>query len=331
MDQPRRKFNKILLDECLLRDGATLIGEYESLTKRTNIRFVCKCGLEGNKRFIAIADQAGAYCKKDSLLIAKEKERKTNMEKYGVESPFKSDIIKNKIKQVNIQRYGSEYPLQNKDIYNKVKETNLQRYGVENPTMNKEIYQRVKETTMKHYGVECSLKSNIIIEKGKQTNLQKYGDEFACKTNIVKLRSIATCKEKYGVEYYMQNLEVQEKFQAKCKKFKDYTMPSGTIRKVQGYEPFALDILLKEYTEEQILTDRKEVGRIPYKHGEKQRYYFPDIKIPHMNKIIEVKSPWTITLERDTIDLKANAAKEHGYDYEIWVITKKGVCQEIIK
>jgi len=39
-------------------------------------------------------------------------------------------------------------------------------------------------------------------------------------------------------------------------------MPSGDIRKVQGYEPFALDILVKKYKEDDIKTDRKDIPRI---------------------------------------------------------------------
>jgi len=101
-------------------------------------------------------------------------------------------------------------------------------------------------------------------------------------------------------------------------------MPSGIIRKVQGYEPFALDELIKQYTEEQIKTDRKDVPRVEYILENKKHYYFPDIFIPHENKIIEVKSTWTIKLHEKKIKFKCNSCIANGYKYEIWEYNKKG-------
>jgi hypothetical protein len=102
-------------------------------------------------------------------------------------------------------------------------------------------------------------------------------------------------------------------------------MPSGDIRRVQGYEPFALDDLIKIYSEEQIVTDRKQIPRIQYTLNDKSRYYFPDIYIPHENKIIEVKSTYTVNFMVEMIDKKAEATKNKGYTYEIWVYNEKGV------
>jgi hypothetical protein len=101
-------------------------------------------------------------------------------------------------------------------------------------------------------------------------------------------------------------------------------MPSGEIRHVQGYEPFAIDNLLKSYTEEQIKTNRKDIPRIDYQHNNKTRYYFPDIYIPHINKIIEVKSQWTYKYKTDIIKIKGDACIESGYNYEVWIFNTKG-------
>jgi hypothetical protein len=101
-------------------------------------------------------------------------------------------------------------------------------------------------------------------------------------------------------------------------------MPSGEVRRVQGYEPFALDDLLKVYTEEQIITQRKRIPRISYSIDSKKCYYFPDIYIPHENKIIEVKSTWTININPDVIDYKGKATEAAGYIYELWCFNAKG-------
>jgi hypothetical protein len=101
-------------------------------------------------------------------------------------------------------------------------------------------------------------------------------------------------------------------------------MPSGIVRKVQGYEPFALMDLLKQYTEDDIYTDRKTVPRISYQINEMSKYYFPDIYIKSQNKIIEVKSTWTYKCKYDNIQAKAEATRHAGYDYEIWIYDQKG-------
>jgi hypothetical protein len=101
-------------------------------------------------------------------------------------------------------------------------------------------------------------------------------------------------------------------------------MPSGEVRKVQGYEHFALDELTKTNTEDDIITDRKDIPKIGYKINEKQKYYFPDIYIPSENKIIEVKSTWTYKCKQDNIQEKANATNLAGYNYEIWIYDDKG-------
>jgi hypothetical protein len=122
----------------------------------------------------------------------------------------------------------------------------------------------------------------------------------------------------------MQNSEVQEKAQKNAFMFKIYKMPSGTERLVQGYEPFALNDLLKIYTEDQLKTDRKDVPRIQYEVNGKKLYHFPDIFIPHENKLVEVKSTWTYSCKTDNIQLKKKACEEQGYDYEIWCFDGKG-------
>ncbi len=120
-----------------------------------------------------------------------------------------------------------------------------------------------------------------------------------------------------------------EKNQNSARRFKEITLPSGDIRKVQGYEPFAIKELLNSYNENEIITQRKNIPRIKYIHNEKQKYYFPDIYLPSENKIIEVKSTWTIKYNKDIIKLKEKATKESGYNYEIWCFDCNGNKQII--
>ena len=58
----KRNFDKPLLNACLLRDGATLVGEYETLNRDIQITFKCKCGCIYRKTFRS-CNSYGCYCK----------------------------------------------------------------------------------------------------------------------------------------------------------------------------------------------------------------------------------------------------------------------------
>jgi hypothetical protein len=106
---------------------------------------------------------------------------------------------------------------------------------------------------------------------------------------------------------------------------KDYVFPSGKIVKVQGYEPQALDVLLKIYSEEDLILGaaniREKIGVIMYiDNNGNQHRYFPDIYISSINKIIEVKSEWTYKIQKDVNELKKNACIEAGLDFAFMII-----------
>ena len=59
--------------------------------------------------------------------------------------------------------------------------------------------------------------------------------------------------------------------------------------------------------------------------------YFPDIYIKSENKIIEIKSEWTMQLKRGYIVEKAEATVKQGFTYEFWVYdTKKIKVNEVL-
>lgn len=138
--------------------------------------------------------------------------------------------------------------------------------------------------------------------------------------------------KKYGVEHPHQNEEIMEKSSKNAYKIKVFKFISGKEIKCQGYEPIALDEISKLEEEHNIITGPINVPTIWYNDttGKKHRHYV-DIYIPSKNKCIEVKSTWTIKQTKSNIFLKQNAAKELGYEYEIWVYDKKGNNVEIYK
>ena len=102
-------------------------------------------------------------------------------------------------------------------------------------------------------------------------------------------------------------------------------MPSGKQIKYQGYENFALNEIINNIDENDIITGCKNVPKITYNdENGKLHYHFVDIFIKSQNKCIEVKSTWTLNNKKSNVFLKQKYAKESGYDYEIWVYNSKG-------
>lgn len=125
MTEPKikRKFDKALLDECLIRDEATLVGTYEELKCSTIIVFNCKCGNEYKKKFWICENTSGLFCKSCTKINTDKKRENTNLELFGVKNPMFSDELKKKQEEAIIQSLGVKNPSQSNIIKEKKKAT----------------------------------------------------------------------------------------------------------------------------------------------------------------------------------------------------------------
>lgn len=80
----------------------------------------------------------------------------------------------------------------------------------------------------------------------------------------------------------------------------------------------------ENYEEEDILNERGKVPRIQYLFDGKVRFYTCDIYIPKKKLIIEVKSSYTFTLNKEKIIVQAKECMAKGYNYELRIYTQKG-------
>jgi hypothetical protein len=107
-------------------------------------------------------------------------------------------------------------------------------------------------------------------------------------------------------------------------KYYEYELPSGKIVKIQGYEPAALNELLKQYTEDDIMIGvkeiNKEIGRIKYIQDDIEHSYYPDFYIKSTNTIIEVKSTWTYEKWKEKNELKKQACIDKGLNFKFMFI-----------
>lgn len=107
----------------------------------------------------------------------------------------------------------------------------------------------------------------------------------------------------------MRNHYKDDNFYKKCMsgsgRNKHYTLPSGKIINLRGYEPNFLDFVFKYniLKEGDIIISPE---RIKYVYNGKEHFYYPDFYIPKLNLIVETKSSWI--LRKQGID--KNIAKE---------------------
>jgi hypothetical protein len=286
--------------------------------------------------------------------IINEKVKQTCLEKYGYNNPSQNEDVKQKIKDTCEKVYGG-HPLTNKDVQDKRKKNCLAKYGCENHQQNADVRLKTEATCLKKYGQKCSFESPELMaigkqtvllrygceyatqaesvkEKTKQTNLKKYGKAHPLQCDTVKEKSRQTSMARYGVEYPMQCADVSEKSLHKAHKYKLFTFPSGNEIYTQGYEHFALRDLLDTHniSEEDIVTNRKDVPKLWYSDtNNKKHRHFVDIYIPSQNKCIEIKSSWTVNIEKSHVFQKQVAAKKEGFLYEIWVYSSAGKLETI--
>jgi hypothetical protein len=170
---------------------------------------------------------------------------------------------------------------------------------------------------------------NNAVDNCKNTMLRRYGVSNYSLTANFKEQIITSSLIRYGVEHPMQSIEVYNRSKKGRYKFKPYTWPSGKIDLVQGYEPYAIDILLDSYSEDDIVVDKYDMPEIWYVIDNKRHRYFPDIWLPNDNKFIEIKSTYTLNLDNSSLYYKRDAIISYGYNFEVWVIDKKKI-KEII-
>jgi hypothetical protein len=306
-------YNLELLNQYCKNNLVKLNINYDNLdiNRNTKINGVCKnqdCLNTFEKTFVYMV-KYGAFCKICSKKNQQIKMKQTNLKKYGVENPFSSNEIKDKIKK-----------------------TNLEKYGVENPNYSKEILEKKINNCLIKYGVKHTCQLESIIQQRKQSCMDKYGTYYPIQSELGKNQIKKSCLEKYGVENPQQNPEIAEKASNNSYRKKIYILPSSKEIICQGYEPLALDKLVKEdnILEEDIVTGCKNVPTIWYndENNKKHRHYV-DIFIPSQNRCIEVKSTWTAEKKKDNIFLKQEAAKQLGYNYEIWVYNSKKKLVEV--
>lgn len=299
--------------------------------------YICKHGKEkkfqhGNFTYVS----CDKWCE-----CAREKRKQTSVSKYGTPHPSQSDEVKNTIAETNLDRYGVKSTSQIPEIKNKQQQTLIANYGAE-PWRNPKIIEKRKNTNFKKYGapsspaanekrkktmtelygVEHALQNREIWQKSIDTMIDRYGD-IPSRLDEFKEKAASTNIERYGVTHIMKD---PKRFsEAHAYRKKKFILPSARVVNLQGYEPYVIDELLSHGIPEHdmIIDDYSKMPAIQYVFEEKERTFYPDIFIPRLNILIDVKSTFTYTYEKDKNIAKYTACKQLGYNFRFIIRANK--------
>lgn len=300
----KRKLSYDYVKNFFQNEGCVLITK-NYINAHQKLEYICNC--KNNSIITFNSFQQGCRCNNCGILRASEKLRHSY------------EYVKNFFKIEGCELLSSTY---------KNSDTKL-KYRCNCGNISEIVFSSFKQ------GVRCSKCGGS--EKLKIKNVKEFFKIEKCELledNYINARSLmkykCNCKNISFITYdsFRRGTRCMdcsfERSSETSKSFKDYKTPSGDIRRIQGYENIALDELLKNFNENEILTDNKDMPKIIY-YLDKERRYFTDIYIPKHNKIIEVKS--TYTYKKDLIKniMKAFAARKLGYDFEFWIYNQKGI------
>lgn len=229
-----------------------------------------------------------------------------NIEKYAINYICKScynkqeeSRLKNKLGVINYfqKKYGVDNPFQLEDVKSKIKDSNLSSLGVDNPSKSEFIKQKKEKTFFKHYGVS---NYNKLVEVREKARERRLGKKLSKETIDKILKNRRPYKLK---KYIIGNKEIY----------------------VQGYENLALDFLIKTFSlsfDDFEFEDKPVIDYIDNNNKKERRHYI-DIYVKSMNRIFEVKSDYTFSLDVENILLKKQFAIKQGYDYSIIIMDSK--------
>jgi hypothetical protein len=346
------KYNNETLTNYCNENQITLTKDYSEIkvTRDTIIHGKCinKCDKEFQKNFRRMVENSGAICldcqknftsfninflnkfvKDNNIFLIDEYKNVTRDTK--IKGKCNNNLCNNNFEKnfrYLVEEGGPYCDICTKEKkFDKFKDEMNKKYGCDYFTQCNEGKEKIKNVVIEKYGVDYISQNKEIRQKIKKTCIDKYGTENPSKTKEVKEKAIKTNLKKYGFEYPIQNPEIFEKIIKNSFRKKTFISKSGRIYICQGYEPQAIEYLIDKINidENNILIGPSDTPKIRYKDNKDiEHTHYTDIFIKNENKILEIKSDYSLENYNYNIFEKQKAAKELGYLYEIWVMNKKG-------
>lgn len=193
---------------------------------------------------------------------------------------------KEKYKKTCLEKYGCEYASQAKKVKDKIKASVFEKYGVNCSFEAAEVKEKAKATSRKRYGTDYPQSAEETKDKRKTTCIEKYGVDNYAKTEECKKKTEETCLKKYGVKNSRQRpemtqhyKELEEQSVQKCIDTKRKNKTFNTSKPEDAY----YEKLVKSYGKENIIRQYSD-----------SRYPFAcDFYIKPTDTFIELNLSWT--------------------------------------
>ena len=245
----------------------------------------------------------------------------TNIEKYGVKSPFESEQVKTKYKNNLIEKYGVDNPFLVKEFKDKSNQTIQDRYGFKHANQNKEISAKISSS------LKGRIKDRTAVVDLRWEKIQAY-----CKTEQLE--------PLFDKEYLQNNLikDIHVKFKCnKCNTINEIAIVNGylpTCNKCSSYKGYSLiedeitNFIQQNYDGEILLKDRVLLSR-----RREIDIYLPDLNLAfEINGLYWHSEIWgkyrDYHISKTTELLDKNIHLIQIFDYE-WLF-KKDIIKSII-
>ena len=136
-----------------------------------------------------------------------QKQKDTKFKKYGDE--YYTNI--EQVKKTLIERYGVDVPFKNPDFIKKSKDTLINKYGVDNYAKLKECHVKMKETCLEKYGVWHAMKNEDIKKRAIKGHLEFNYEELKTRLHCANIELLTKPDE------YTHNL-FHHRYSVRCLK-----------------------------------------------------------------------------------------------------------------
>lgn len=160
-------------------------------------------------------------------------------------------------------------------------------------------------------------KNNVTIRSNTESQNHSY----------TKQRVIDANMKKFGVRSAMQHPDIFEKSNLNRYKYKTCVINEVTFDRLQGYEEQGIRYLLDKHpdiTIHDIKAGRcQDLPKIKYQY-DIERIYFPDIYIPKLKLLVEIKCEYTFKNNLEMNLAKQKASFDAGYNHLIIIFSDDG-------
>jgi len=160
---------------------------------------LCQCTRESISASSKLAKSKLTIIQKEDI---RNRTKKTNLAKYGVENVGQSTYAKEQHKKY----YEDEDNIKNAIANYKL--AMLEKYGVDNPKKIETVVEKIKETNIAKYDYPNAMQNKEVNVKSKNTKDQKYGDM----SKYLLTKSYEKIKEKIETEFNFELLTLVEDY-----------------------------------------------------------------------------------------------------------------------